>query len=217
MRTIEVSPDWIRRAVELVEDNEDHLRILQAYEELATRTMFTIDGTLHVLATFGLTIDLAALPSSLPHFLCSSLYTSQNPPISPSFAFRMESTHEIKIPVRSYLVLYYIAFRLNVAIFLFSGRARPLRFNPPSPRASFAFFHCIDGLGRVSSVHVLEASGGFERKPRAQHTPAETPPDTRIPPARWRATERGLGDRTSKVDYKEVTRQDCLECLQRVL
>jgi hypothetical protein len=201
-----------------VQDNPHHSLLLKAYDELKTHSTFTIQNTLRILAKSALIIDCTADASTLPHVLCNSLYSANN--LSPLFFTMLVDSIQIPIPPRSELVLLFLAFRLNIAIFLFSGRAKPIVFMPPAPESSLALFHCIDPLGRISTVHPLVVSDrivprntGLSSTSTAQPLMEQNPI---IPPATWRAGPRIHQQGTRNV-YPGISRQDCINCLHTVL
>jgi hypothetical protein len=113
-------------------------------------------------------------PPSLARFIADSLlnYSLRNngQPCPYSFHLKPRTGSIVKLPPRSTLVLHYIAYRLNINVFIFSSRANPVRITPPGAKHAVGFLHKIDSFTTASEFLVL-GSSLFAPKPRPIQEP----------------------------------------------
>ena len=215
MRFIAGSPTWLQQAKDRL-THDAHPKLASAYTEVVERSpVFKLQETIRILDKWGLSVELGPEPppakQSLPRFICDTLFNPRSPS-PPTFTLNHNGQSTV-LPLRTHLVLLYIAFFFHITIYLFSGRAKPLVFASPDSIASIGIFHWIDTTGTTSSYHALVPS----HEPRATRLKPEPakPVELTVPPATWREGERPR-QRNLKV-YPDLTRDDCVETMKRVL
>jgi hypothetical protein len=115
-------------------------------------------------------------------------------PSNHGFFLRIPSRDEtatLQIPARSHLLLLALAERLQVAIYVFSSRAKSLLFEPHAPSYSIGLFHNVDSYHGVGEYLVLAAT---TRPVILAEAPPPLPPapqyTSSIPAAVYRTEER---------------------------
>ncbi|KAI8349759.1 hypothetical protein B0O80DRAFT_140315 [Mortierella sp. GBAus27b] len=212
--------EWIRDAEKLVGGNEDRPRLKEAFMELQDRSpIITLQESLRILQKNGLVVDVDESHPSLQHLVCSSMNHAPTSH-SPSATFRLDD-RRIPIPPRSKLFLLYLAHSLHCTIYLFSGRSKPIVFDPPSPKSAIGLLHAIDPTGEMSSMYPIVAAttgprdsrqGSSLQNARAGRSVAVT--SSSVPAATWRDGPR-VRQLAPSQQYLEISQRECVESLER--
>lgn len=174
-------------------------RVLAAFSHSSTTpTQENTAKALKTLSNFGLVVEdlegrdtnLSAAPLA-QYILCTLLDIhplggSSDPSVFPS----APGSSFFKTPLRSNMMLHQISLSLSVEIIVFSSRAKPITFRPPSPVSTVAFFHNIDSYLNISEFLVLVPST-YTLIPRIgmEIDPQKRPP-SKVKAAEWRPTRR---------------------------
>ncbi|KAF9571998.1 hypothetical protein EC968_010475 [Mortierella alpina] len=233
------SRDWLYTCASYLTDtriNSHHLssRPISAHA-LGHQHNENTRAALRDLCHEGLVVDKAPVQTSsvpLASYIATTLLNfaslNQAPcPIQFSINIATSDNQQASLPVpaRSRLLLSQLSCDLNIDIYVFSSRRKPIAFRQENVTLSIGFFHNLDSFLGVSEYLVLAASSDFENE--NTRTLAILPPQSftsEYTPATFREHERGKrrsgkggADGLAEEELQAAVKEACVERMKDII